>query len=309
LDKAFHESGTERSTGDVKYTCPKCNHSKQKLEVNLKTYEFQCWVCGKDFRGGGIPNLLRKIKAPQSLINEAISIVGESKSRIKQENIEFLDLTDKQEKVIPLNLPDGYYFLKNKQTSRPYRMCYNYAKKRGFSEVEMIRYGMGYVVDGELKERLIIPSYDEHGVLNYYTARSYYDETFLKYINATTERKNVIGFEYFIDFKQPVNLVEGGLDAVTLGFNTIPLFGKIMSSKLKLKLVENKTPLVRVILDDDALKDALKITQDLHKLGVDAMLVKMEGKDPNKIGKFKTFEIIEKTKKLDFLDVLTYKMK
>jgi hypothetical protein len=277
--------------------------------VNLKTHEFQCWVCGKEFRGGGIPNLLRKIKAPQSLINEAISLVGESKNRIKVENIELLDLVDKTPEESVLNLPEGYYHLKNKQDTRAYKVCYNYAKKRGFSEIEMTRYNMGFVDEGELKDRLIIPSYDENGVLNYYTARSYYDDTFLKYINATVNRANVIGFEYFIDFKQPVNLVEGGLDAVTLGFNTVPLFGKIMSNKLKLKLVENRTPLVRVILDDDALKDALKITQDIQKLGVDAILVKMEGKDPNKIGKFKTFEIIENTKRLDFLDVLKYKLK
>jgi hypothetical protein len=265
-------------------------------------------VCGKDFRGRGVVSLLKRINAPKALIQEASLIAGESKNRIKTENISFLDLSEKDVVVEPLNLPDGYYYLKNKQTSRPYRVCYNYAKKRGFSDIEMARYGMGFVVDGDLKERLIIPSYDENGLLNYYTARSYYDDTFLKYINATVDKTNVIGFEYFIDFKQPINLVEGGLDAVTLGLNTVPLFGKLMSQKLKIKLVQNKTPLVRVILDDDALSDALKITQELNSLGINSILVKMEGKDPNKIGKFKTFDIIENTKSLDFKDILTYKL-
>ena len=60
---------------------------------------------------------------------------------------------------------------------------------------------MGYVPDGDLKERLIIPSYDSNGILNYYSARSVHDDSFNKYINATVDsRDDIIGFEYFIDF-------------------------------------------------------------------------------------------------------------
>jgi hypothetical protein len=308
LDKAFGETGSERKTHDVKYHCPKCKHHKQKLEVNLKTGQYHCWVCNPPFKGVGIPNLVRIVSTNDALYKEAVSVYKESGGRIKTENSDIFSNTPPDTKRA--QLPVGFIPLRHRQDSRSWRLCYNYAKKRrGFSELEIIRYNMGYVESGQLEERLIIPSYDANGTLNYYTARSVYDHVFLKYINSDFPKDDVVGFENFIDFKQPVNLVEGGLDAVTVGFNTIPLFGKSLSRLLKLRLVQYRPPEVRIMLDDDAFGDAMRIDGELKKLGINSRVIKMCGKDPNSIGRLASLELILNSKiNIDFKSKILYNL-
>jgi hypothetical protein len=310
LDKAFGEVGTERNTDDVKYHCKAhgCNHSKQKLEVNLVSGQYHCWVCG--FKGGGIPNLIRKVGGSDVLVKSAQAIVGESEKRIKVENApDFFGNVTNKDKTEQLELPIDFNYLRNKRDNRAWRACYNYAKRRKFTDIQIYRYNMGYVDDSELKDRLIVPSYDSEGKLNYYSARSFFDDSFLKYINATVKSRDLIGFEHLIDFKQPINLVEGALDAITLGMNTIPLFGKSIPNKLKQRIIQEDTPEIRIILDDDAFADAIRLSERMIKLGKNVKLVKLDGKDPNVLGKFKTMEIIDNTKKLDFFDLISYKIK
>ena len=310
LDKALGEIGYERKTYDVKYHCPKCKHHKQKLEVNIKSGAYHCWVC--NFKGIGIPNLVKNVSSNDNLYREAISLSGETEKRIKVEKSSSIFSNDEvvPERVVA-KLPDGFIPLRHKQLTRSWKVVYNYAKKtRKFSDIEILRYNMGYVESGDLKDRLIIPSYDVDGNPNYFSARSVYDDVFLKYINSDSSKDDIVGFENFIDFKQPVTVVEGALDAVSLGFNTVPLFGKTLSSLLRLRLVENKTPLVRIMLDDDAFSDAVKLSERLNKLGVVNRIIKMSGKDSNELGRLKSLELLENSSiELDFKKMLEYRIK
>ena len=57
----------KRARENYAFTCPKCNHHKPKLEVNLHTDEngqnpFECWVCG--FKGRTIKSLLKQLQVP-----------------------------------------------------------------------------------------------------------------------------------------------------------------------------------------------------------------------------------------------------
>ena len=309
LDKALGEVGYERKTYDVKYHCPKCKHHKQKLEVNIKSGAYHCWVC--NFKGIGIPSLVKNVSSNENLYREAVSLSGETEKRIKAEKSSSIFSNNIiAPETILAKLPDGFIPLRHKQLTRSWRVIYNYAKKtRKFSDIEILRYNMGYVEHGDLKDRLIIPSYDRDGNLNYFSARSVYDDVFLKYINSDAPKDDIVGFENFIDFKQPITVVEGALDAVSIGFNAIPLFGKTLSSLLKLRIVENKTPLVRIMLDDDAFSDSVKMSEKLNKLGVDNRIIKMSGKDSNEIGRLKSLELLETSSiELDFKKVLEYRM-
>ena len=40
------------------FACPKCNHHKEKLSVNIDKDVFKCWIC--DYRGNSIYRLVRK---------------------------------------------------------------------------------------------------------------------------------------------------------------------------------------------------------------------------------------------------------
>jgi len=60
--------GKRTSRGNISYKCPKCNHSKNKLEINFDEsspyyQNFQCWVCG--YKSKKISSLFQFLKVPK----------------------------------------------------------------------------------------------------------------------------------------------------------------------------------------------------------------------------------------------------
>ena len=47
-----------RTSDELLFQCPKCDHHKNKLSVNIEKDAFKCWVC--DFRGRKIYHLVRR---------------------------------------------------------------------------------------------------------------------------------------------------------------------------------------------------------------------------------------------------------
>jgi hypothetical protein len=103
-------------------------------------------------------------------------------------------------------------------------------------------------------------------------------------------------------------LCEGALDAIAIKRNAIPLFGKTMSPKLRTAIVTGKCPEVNIVLDDDALKDAVKLAEDLLQYDKKVKLVRLTGKDPNVLGFEKTTELIRNTDYLDFSRLMMIKL-
>ena len=57
-------------------------------------------------------------------------------------------------------------------------------------------------------------------------------------------------------------------------------------------------------LDEDAKKDAIKLSKFLMDYGIDTYLLEMNGKDPSELG-FKGFwEIVKNTKQSKFSDII-----
>ena len=112
------------------------------------------------------------------------------------------------------------------------------------------------VEQGEYRNRIIIPSFNDSGELNYFVSRTWVKDHPLKYKNPKVS-KNIIGFEMFINWDLPIYLVEGVFDVWQSDEKYIPLFGKSIPTALKLKIIEKEVKEVFVILDDDALSDAV----------------------------------------------------
>ena len=85
------------------------------------------------------------------------------------------------------------------------------------------------------KHKVIVPSYDEYGMLNYFVGRSFYDSSF-KHKNPNVS-KDVVGFEMFINWDLPIVICEGVFDAMAIRMNSIPLFGKSPQSELQKKII------------------------------------------------------------------------
>jgi DNA primase len=170
----------------------------------------------------------------------------------------------------------------------------------------MIKYSIGYCEDGLYSNRIIIPSYDDEGQLNFFIGRDIFDSK-LKYRNSPTP-KDIIGFDLFVNWEEPILLVEGALDAITSKVNSIPLFGKTIMNNLKRKILEKKVKTLYVALDNDAVKDSMKIVEELMNEGIKVHMIKLTEKDPNDIGYEKFTDIKNLTNETSFRELVKYKL-
>lgn len=291
------------SKGNHAFHCPFCNHHKPKLEINTFTDEkkenpWHCWVCNT--KGKTIRSLFKSLKINGQKMEQLDTIVVPGKRpEIKYEAVilpkEFINFND-------ISNLDKLGQIKAKHAA-------NFLRRRGITSSQVKKYNIGFCLEGEYADRIIIPSYDADGNLNYFMARSFEKDVNRKYKNPTVQNKNIIGLEYFINWEAPIILVEGIFDALTIQRNVIPLFGKTLSEALMKRLVKSDTEKVYVALDKDAQREALQHCQTLMNYGKEVYLVEMDGKDANEIG-FKNFlNIIENTYPLTFEKIMSIKLK
>ena len=181
-----------------------------------------------------------------------------------------------------LELPKEFKtFLNNKDLIA--RHALTYLKKRNITTSDILKYNIGYCDSGQYSKMIVIPSYDNNGKLNYFTARSFEKDPYTKYRNPETSR-DIIPFELFTNWDLPIILCEGPFDAMAIKRNAIPLFGKNIQSSLMKKLVESKVQKIYIALDNDAVKQALKFCEQLLDVGKEIYLVELQGKDPSEMG-------------------------
>ena len=193
LLNALLGKGYELKNNEVSYHCPFCNHHKKKLQVNISSQFWQCWVCG--VKGRKIISLLKKISAPYEYFKKLSNLLGDR----------FEPLGNKKYSD-DLSLPIEYIAFKDANTKSPeYKNAIYYLIKRGLTPQDIFKYSIGYCESGPYRGMIIIPSYDENGKLNFFTGRSYYDTNY-KHKNPSVS-KNIIGFDLHINWDEPITLV------------------------------------------------------------------------------------------------------
>lgn len=301
LNKLFNQSAKVRKGTDAMYYCPVCNHYKRKLEVSLVSGKYHCWVC--NFSGLSFRSLFKKLHAS----SDYYLILGEVE-QMRSDGIEWnIDFSEIEESIVINKLPDEFKLLSVPSNDRYYKIALNYVLSRNITKYDILRYNIGYCDTGYYQHRIVIPSYDADGRLNFFSARDYLGLTNMKY-RLCNFSKNIIGNELLINFDEPITLVEGQFDAIAVRRNAIPLFGKSMSKKLKAKLLESDVPRVNVLLDNDAYKDAVKICEYLFRNDIPTYLVNLDQKDPSVLGFEKTWEAINNTSRMEFNNLIEMKL-
>ena len=289
-------NGRSTNNNNIAYYCPFCHHYKKKLEVNTISQHWHCWVC--NIAGRKIVTLFRKLNVERIKISKLISILDEVEYKPKRTT------TD----TPVLQLPENFRPLwKLDKTSPEYRNAIYYLKGRGIGIHDILRYRIGYCRKGLYSGKIIIPSYDANGSLNYFVARAYYEEDKFKHKNPPTS-KDIIGFELHINWNLPIILVEGAFDAITIKRNVIPLFGKTISDTLKKRIVEKGVQKIYICLDLDARKQALETAEYFMTNGVDVYFVDITGKDPSDLGFEKITGILNMTEKMNEMELMEQKI-
>ena len=154
---------------------------------------------------------------------------------------------------------------------------------------------------------IIIPTYNKDGQLNYFTARSFEKDPYVKYRNPSVSR-DVIPNEHLINWNVPVVLCEGLFDAMAIKRNAIPLLGKNIQSSLMKKLVTSVVNKIYIALDRDAIKQALKFCEMLMAEGKEVYLVDLQDKDPSEMGFSNFTKLIQKTQPLTYSNLMEKKL-
>jgi len=291
LEKVLMKS-YQMKNGEHAFHCPFCNHHKKKLQINTETQKWHCWVCNKG--GYKIGILLRKINTPKTIISEVLKILGDYQGVSKEkEEITKYDVS----------LPQCYQPLWKPSEDPLYKNAIHYLKGRGIGPIDILRYSIGFCSSNGYSNRIIIPSYDADGKLNYFMARDMFPNSKFKYKNPPMS-KDTVGFEMFINWKEPIVLCEGIFDAIAIRNNAIPLFGKFPSKTLVMRLAEKQVKKVYVALDEDAKQDAIKLSKFLMDYGIETYLLNMKDKDPSELGFTKFWKIVQNTQQSKFSDII-----
>jgi DNA primase len=296
LENVLGKGKGSKSNADYAFYCPVCKHHNQKLIVNIKTGQYNCWTCQPQTKGKTPVSLLKKIGAPTEKILEMKQYFQGDTTNIEK---------PKHDKV---RLPEEFISLVNPDKSLESRHALAYLKKRQITTQDIQKYNIGYCKTGRYKNRIIVPSYNYNGDINYFIARSFEKDPGRKYDAPTCNKTEIIGLEYFVNWSIPIILCEGIFDAIAIKRNAIPLFGKTIPESLMLKLVQSEVKTVYLALDKDALKSALDYSQNLLNLGKEVYLIELEGKDPSDLGFENMTKLLHKAKPFSFGDLLLKKM-
>jgi hypothetical protein len=290
--------GTSLKGNEQAHHCPFCHHHKKKLQVNLETQYWHCWVCNS--KGRSIQSLLKRLHVDYSQLNVIIGIYGDQPTSTKKE----------VEEKVQLRLPAEFKSLlqKPKSINPIYNQAMGYLKRRGISMDEVSKYNIGYCEDGLYGGRIIIPSYDEDNELNYFIARTFYEDVGMKYKNPPVSR-DVIVFDNQINWNEPITLVEGVFDSFSVKRNAIPMLSKFLLSKLKTKILEKGVSEINLLMDSDAVEDSTKHAEYFIKNGIKVTNIIPQGEsDAADMGFDKVNELLKETEETGWDNLILSKL-
>lgn len=272
LGKSRREPSIE---GWTEYNCPYCTDensgrvdNKYNCCINYSSGTFHCWKCNNSGRlskiiktyGGNAKleeyrRIIKDIKSSQLYTLSDNALLNDIEL-LKSENTLFLP-----KDYIPL------WQNKSKYATE----ALEYLAKRGIGQDIIHKHNIGYVgywsKDYKMRNRIIIPSYDEFGELNYFIARDYSGrQTRLKYNNPQVPKTSYIFDENMVNWYEDITLVEGVFDHMVIP-NSIPLLGKKLAKEdaVYKALLNRAMANVNVLLDDDAIKDAKELYYKLEE--------------------------------------------
>ena len=244
---------SKKSNDEHLFRCPYCNHSKYKFSVNINKNVFKCWVC--DTRGRNLRRIVRRFgtfkqrQAWDQLTDEVDLSSFDSIFDSESEPI--------IEQVV--ELPKEFISLANNNLPITARPALKYLKERKITKNDILKWKIGYCSSGVYENRIIIPSFNESGDVNYFVSRTYANH-WKRYLNPPVSN-NILFNELYVDWNSDLCIVEGVFDAI-VAENAVPLLGSSLREDSKLfKEIVRRDTAVYLALDPDAKQKENKIAK------------------------------------------------
>jgi DNA primase len=246
------------SKGQISFDCPVCaaekglenGDGKGNLEINYSRHVYKCWACGETL-------------GTQGPLGKLFDKFATKKQKKVYELIKPEELKQEEKKKVRLRLPQGFTTFKDSNPRFiPHIEAYNYLKSRGITDEIIEKFKIGYTATGDYAYRIVVPSYDTEGILNYFVARAWVPKK-MKYKNPPVPKDEIIFNEGAVDWKKDVYLCEGVFDSFFLP-NPIVMLGKKMSKLLFETLYLKAEGNIIICTDGDAFTDGVKLYHELN---------------------------------------------
>ena len=264
------------SGSNIQVKCPYCLEEKaehgiplrkRKLAILLTSQVWHCWNCA---RKGHILKVVRRFATKDQFYEYMRRFADKDALRIHEHE---------EEEYRPSVLPPDFTMLATNKTNPYVKQALRYLRKRGIEERDLWYFKFGVAGEWPWSNRVIMPSFDEHGDLNYFVGRDIGGQARFKYFDSELTKKHIIFNELNIDWSEELTITEGIFDLLKCNDNAVPLLGSDLSmeSVLFMKIIQNKTP-VLLALDDDMGDSKIPwITKMLMAVGIRVRILNMDG--------------------------------
>ena len=261
----------KKSNDEHLFRCPYCEHPKYKFSVNINKNVYKCWIC--DTRGRHLRRIIRRFGTFKQ--RQAWNELTDEVDLTSFDSI--FDSTNEPKIEQKVDLPKEFISLANNNLPITARPPSKYLRGRGITKSDILKWKIGYCSSGEYENRIIIPSFNSDGDINYFVSRTYIDH-WKRYLNPPVSN-NILFNELYVDWNNDLCIVEGAFDAIVAG-NAVPLLGSSLreGSKLFKEIVRRDTP-VYLALDPDAKDKEQKIAKIFMQYDVELYKVDISGFD------------------------------
>ena len=157
----------------IQINCPKCQENdglfkpdgKFNLEINTAKRMFRCWKCDEPKFSGSLGKLIRYYGSQIDYEMYKSYSGGIFDYSFDNDQIEYQEV----------KLPEEMIFFSQMEITNPEHFeAYNYLIfDRKISREIILKYRLGFCTTGKYSKRIIIPSYNISGEINYFVARYY----------------------------------------------------------------------------------------------------------------------------------------
>ncbi len=252
VEYARHFGFEEMPNGELILSCPQCG--KEKLCLTPLKKSWHCWVCEKygppDRFGrrqtlegaGGLVSFVALMEGipPHAAARRILSLVtfsAEDLATIPAAELRTA-LLEAEAHAKPIPAPEGFV---------PITGILPYMLQRGITLEDARMFGLGWCTHGRYRNRLVFPVW-ERGSCVYFQARAMWAESerpgerYIKALNPSREDGAAVSSDVLFNLDQAsryprVAVVEGPMDAVKTGPDSVCTFGKKISSSQVAKLL------------------------------------------------------------------------
>jgi hypothetical protein len=140
---------------------------KFNLEINTAKRKFRCWKCEEPKYSGNLSRLVRNYGSKMDYELYKSYAGSDNDYYYNEENDSF-------EEVV-VTLPEEMILFSQMNPENPSHLeAYNYLVfDRKITRDLILKFRLGFCISGKYAKRIIIPSYDMNGNVNYFVARTY----------------------------------------------------------------------------------------------------------------------------------------